>query len=78
MTTRKKPAESDLRSDLQTFYEFATEMRAKGAVKVMICRGEGIDYVVEFEASEEQPIARSAIGFGFHGADESDECEDED
>lgn len=77
MTTKRKIAApvDQFRSDLETFYTFATEMRAKGAVKVMVCRGEGIDYVVEFEAKEEQPIARSAVGFGFHG---EEECEDED
>lgn len=80
MTAKKtapgaRPDAAHFERDLETFYAFATKMRARGAAKVMVCRGEGVDYVVEFESKEEKTDATDRHAAGFYMGEE--ECEDD-
>lgn len=88
MTARKKTVRTpgdavserlsneQFKEDLFVFFEFATAMRAEGAAKVMVSRGEGVDYIVEFEAEEEKTDATERHAAGFYMG-ETEECEDD-
>lgn len=71
MTVRKKTpvtasGYTQFQEDLHAFYQFALGMKDAGALKVMVSRGDGIDYVVEFEGKEEKEDDKSprhSMGF---------------
>lgn len=76
--TVRKPSFGE---DLETFYKFAGRMKRMGAAKVMVSRGDGVDYVVEFEEKPEDEKAEArdchAIGFCLGDDVDSDEFEDD-